>query len=748
MKFTDEEIRLLKTVVEHFEKEDDAIRERQVRLCKKLKYYWNGFQRIWWSEVAHDWRTLDTASSDQSGQAEFYDKPVNIFRAYLESIIAALSITIPSIKCWPDDADDPMDLDTARAGDKIATLIAKHNDVSLFWLHALYILCTEGMVACYIYPKEDAKYGLIEQKKYEDESVTEVTQHCPVCGEEIGAAEAQDEFAPNPDELNAQGLLGEGESLCQSCLNAVVPEARENTRVIEKLVGISTSPKSRICMEVYGQLYVKVANYAIKQSDTPYLMFSYETHYANALERYPDIKADPASRNGNNSTERDARTSTQYRGDTPINNVTVRNVWLRPSAFNILPKEQREAIKKKFPSGAKVVLVGDEFAEACEEDLDEYWELTRNPLSDYLVFDPLGNLLTSVQEITNDIISLTLQTIEHGIPQTFVDPAVVNFAQYRQMEAAPGMLFPAKPVSGKSVSDAFYEVKTANLSGEILPFSERIQQAGQLVSGALPSLFGGTQPGSSRTASEYAQSRAQAQQRLQTIWRMLNVWWKNIFGKAIPLFIDEMKEDERFVTKDEQGGFINVFIRKSELQGKIGNVELESSEELPTSWAQKRDVILQMLQSNNPEVLGALSSPENLPMLASAIGLEDFDIPGEEDRQAQYDEIKVLVQGEPIVTMNEQTGEPMEIPNVDVEPLVDNHAVHAAICRRYLISDVGRELKANNPPGYKNLLLHMQRHMNMERLFSQQSPSSPEQEDKETTARPAVQEVKQNAGTE
>lgn len=143
---------LLKQVADHFDQEDRSVRERQLRDWRRLKLLWEGFTRVWYSEVAHDWRI--GADTDQ----EFYDKPINIFRAYLESIIAALSITVPGIKCYPEDADNPLDLMTAKAGDKIALLIKRHNNDALLFLHALYIICTEGMVACYSYPKEDEKW--------------------------------------------------------------------------------------------------------------------------------------------------------------------------------------------------------------------------------------------------------------------------------------------------------------------------------------------------------------------------------------------------------------------------------------------------------------------------------------------------------------------------------------------------------------------------------------------------------------
>ena len=111
---------------------------------------------------------LSLRRAGEDSDQGYYDKPVNVYRAYLESIIAALSVTVPPITCYPDDADNPLDVTTAKAGDKIAELIFKHNDAPLFWLHALFVFCTEGMTACYTYPNADEKYGTYKEKKYEE----------------------------------------------------------------------------------------------------------------------------------------------------------------------------------------------------------------------------------------------------------------------------------------------------------------------------------------------------------------------------------------------------------------------------------------------------------------------------------------------------------------------------------------------------------------------------------------------------
>lgn len=743
--------RLLKEVVDHFDKEDMAVRERQIRTWRRLKLFWEGFQKAWYSEVAHDWRIWDETEGDDTDQS-YYDKPINVFRAYLESIIAALSVTVPPIKCFPDDADSTLDLSTAKAGDKIAQLVYRHNDVPLLWLHALFIYCTEGMVACYSYPKADEKYGTYDKKNYE--SVDEEHQYtrCPNCGFEINDEIITPEMQPQLDALKAKAELNKDkyspddsdiliqdelqnneDDLCPACLMMIAPELQRETLVVTRLVGVTQEPKTRICLEAYGGLYVKVANYAMKQADTPYLIYAYETHYALAIERYAHLhgkNALTAKKIASATGPRDpyeqwGRLSPQYQGEYPLNTVTIRNCWLRPSAFNILSaKEDVDLLKKKYPNGAKVVLVNDEFAEAYNEALDDCWTLTHNPLSDYIHFDPLGLLLVSIQEITNDLISLILQTIEHGIGQTFADPGVLNFNAYRQMESTPGGIYEATPKSGKSIGDAFHEVKTATLSPEVMPFAQNIQTLAQLVSGALPSLFGGAVAGGG-TASEYSMSRAQALQRLQNTWKMLTTWWKQIFGKAIPMFIEETHEDERDVQRRKDGSFVNVFIRKAEMEGKIGKVELEANENLPMTWSQQKDIIMQLLQSANPEILAILGSPENLPVIREAIGLTDFFVPGEADVEATYDDIKLLLNSEPI-----PTGDPMmpEMPSIEVDQDYADPEIGFEIVRKWVRSEAGRQAKIDNEPGYRNVLLYgkmyqmLQQQRMMQQMMMQGAP--------------------------
>jgi len=730
--------RLIRTIVDSLDKEDVFVRERQLRQVRQMKLLWAGFTNVWYSEVARDWRIGNNTDFLGDDASAYYDKPINVFRAYLESIIAALGVQVPAIDCAPDDADNALDLATAKAGIKISELVYKHNDAPLLWLHALFLYCTEGMVAAYNYTKEDEKFGVVEEPKYEDEEMTIETKVCPICKTNVpdeAMSELElDEFDPDNSDVDSHYAINRKGAICPTCLAQIDPEIVQEKIIVPRLTGTTRVPKARQCIEAYGLLNVKVPVYARTFDESPYLKYSYDVHYAKAIAQFPHVrntmggnsKIAPSYGGMGDYYDRWMRLPVQYYGDYPRDTATINHYWIRPFAYNMLQEETDiNELKKRYPDGIHTIFVNQEFGTAENENVDDHWTITRNPLSDYIHFDPLGLLLTSIQEITNELVSLVLQTVEHGIPQTFADPAVLDFQAYRTTEAMPGAIYPTKPGAGKNIGDGFYEVKTATLSQEVLPFAQQIQEMGQLTSGALPSLFGGAQPNSSRTAAQYSMSRAQALQRQQTPWKMFTFWWKDIFAKVIPSYIKSAKDDERYTKKDPAtGNYVNVFIRKAELEGTIGQIELEASEQLPLTWASMKDVLMQMMQGGNPIVMQAIMAPENIPFVKKAIGLNDFVIPGEDDRQAQYEEIRLLIQSEPIQGPDGQMQ-----PSVDIDPNVDNNAIHADICRRWAVSDAGRLCKIESPQGYTNVLLHMKRHIDVQQammgMSSGMNPQSP-----------------------
>jgi hypothetical protein len=535
-----------------------------------------------------------------------------------------------------------------------------------------------------------------------------------------------------------------GGDICPSCNEMMTPVMSQQNEIKKVWVGTTNEPKGRVKVNAYGGLNIKIPLYARTQDEVFYLFYAYENHYSYAINRWPDLYDDISKKNrqsvgGQDSWEQWARLSTEYRtGSYPVDNVTIKTGWFKPQAYCILEKSRMKHWQKKYPDGIAVTFVNDVFACAKVQKLDEHWTVAVNPLATHLQNDPVGMLLVSIQEITNDIISLEKQTIEHGVGLTFVDPAFIDLNAYGQTEVLPGSLIPTKTISGnKKIADGIYEVKTATLSGEVMPFAQQIQSMGQLVSGAMPALFGDM---NSETASQDSMSKNQAMSRLGNVYKMISMWWKNTYGKAIPMYISMIQADERDVQRRKDGSFLNVLIRKIELSGTIGKVELEASENIPLTWSQRKDVVMQLLLSPNPQLLQMLMAPENLDILREAIGISGFYVTGEDDRDKQYGEITLLLDAEPIATGQEDplTGIPVEMPSVEVDELMDNHMIQFEICRKWAVSEAGVLAKMENEPGYRNVLLHAKQHLDILNMGSskagvdsgeQKDPNAPVGED-------------------
>jgi hypothetical protein len=159
------------------------------------------------------------------------------------------------------------------------------------------------------------------------------------------------------------------------------------------------------------------------------------------------------------------------------------------------------------------------------------------------------------------------------------------------------------------------------------------------------------------------------------------------------------------------------------MEGKIGDVKLEAPEGLPATLEQMKDTVMQLLQTNNPEILSAIGSPENMPILAEVIGLEDFTVPGQADREKQFEEIGLLLMSGAIPSPDPMTGQMTEVSSIQPELTVDNHQIEAEICRNWLVGEKGRQAKTDNPNGYKNILLHLQAHMQMMQQLQNPNPN-------------------------
>lgn len=681
---------LLLELVKYAEKEDEDLRFNLIRMCKRNDFYFNNIQRIFFDESARDFRTFDSVLDELAKFGAADDiKTINIYRAFLESLVAALSVDLPGVEFAPDDAEDPDDIETAETYSKIAEVIQDHIQAPLMLIKGLTTLFNMGVIFGYNYYKQDPNLGIISTPK--PGAIREVQNEvfdlrCPQCSELLDSSVPAN-IVPQESQLN-----------CPTCKYSGKPNAYKRIEQTHEVTEWEDTPKGRVGLDIFGPNYVKAPLYARDQAGLGYLILRLEDHIAKYKTVYDTHAKELTSSGGDTySYERWGRIPPDYLGTMPKDMTTARYAWFRPWYYNVLKPEDAIKLTTKYPDGVMVTVIGEIVVDSNHEKLDDHWTVTYDPRANFIHAEPIGNAIIPIQDSKNDIFNLGLSSLEYGIPETFADPRTLNFEKYGQSKATPGMVTKAKPPeAGKSISDGFHTLKTANLSNEYTEFDHSLDSIGQFVTGAFPSVFGGNSNTGSKTAAEYAQSRSQALQRLMLSWKMISIFWSKLMTNCTNDYVANMIEDEQY-SKKENGTYVNVVISKSSLTGKIGHIRPENSEQLPQSWAQKKDFFMNLLQLKDPMIGQILLHPNNSENVKQAVGMPDFYIPGENDRNKQYAEYYLMAQGQQVQ------------PDLDV----DDHPVHMQVLKNILVSPMGTNLYKNSPQLYEICIKHYQTHQQM-----------------------------------
>lgn len=683
--------------------EDRWLRDEQIRALTRLEYYWENILDIFMDPVSRNWQVPNWEDLGD----ELPPRLINIFRPHGEAIVAALSVTIPSLIFHPDDAENVEDIEEAKTRRNIVDLLQLHNDAPMLWIRALVIIFCQGTIFGYNYELRDKRFGTFRKPQIETQDVTVQDALCPECGEFFDEYEG-------------------GAIQCQTCGYVGEPELSESVEKLPQIIGFTQEPKASVCQELYSAKNIKIPAYVKKQEECGYLLLEFQQSTAMLRNLFKE-KAEAINGQRYSNEETFSRLPIQYYGDVPDNSSLVSCLWVRPWQFWQLGVEKRDLIdhlQKTYPDGCYAVFIDEEYMEAYPEDMDEHWTIAKNPLGETLYSRPLSENLATVQDIRANLVEIEVQTAEHGIPETFVDPKVLDLKKYGQGVAKPGSFTNASARPGHSLSDGFFTNKPAILSQEIDPLRAHIDQDAQFVVGSFPSVYGGPAIGGSKTASEYSQSRSVALQRLGLYWKILNSFWAAFQNKSAAEYVRVLKEqgrDEKFTIKSGDS-FFNKRILLSSLNGQIGRVEPESSEQLPSSWAQNKDTIMMLLQAGIPEIIGTLTHPKNAELMKKATGLKDFYIPGSEDVTRQNKEFILLAQGVPVPT-NE---------------FIDNDELHVMILQGLLEGEQGEML---SPEGRQACMMHLGEHLQRvmaNAAMDEEAESSPDKQ----------QEKKQNVPSE
>ena len=687
----------LKNVIDKCELEDQFLRKRHIFEAKENDLYWHSFQYIYWDASQQEFRiptheSLDRSSSSREETEFVYDYVTNIFKAHGLSIISAISGSdAPGVAFYPADANNPDDVRAAQKAEQLGKVINKKNNSKLQMVHSLFILFTQHILCSYVYYERHEKYGSVKIPKFKKEEVT--TQDSYNCYGCQYVSEQPVDICPN---CNQPTTLQPGGTTTQLKPNGVV---EVNKGFPRNWVG--------------GVLNVRVPSYAEDQEGCGYLIRYSDQPLSYLRDRFPDIRNDiVVGDDESDSYEKLARapSTTQYYSESYTNNLcTFRQAWLRNWQFECLDDEEKaNLLKETFPNGAYCAFISHHvFAEANDECMDESWTITKGDLSRTIHGDPLGKALIQIQDIANTTRNLNLECLEQSVPVNFADMRMLDFTKYSLQEVKPGLTYPVKkPADMQSINDGFSSFKTATVSKEATDLQESIDQDAEFVSGDFPSVFGGSGEGS-KTLGEYQESKQNALRRLSIPSMLFYFWWAQVTHKQVKLFIKNMIEDENF-TQQVDRRFQATYISRDDFKGKFDLLIPETAGELPVSFGEKRNVIMQAIQSNVPQVLEFLFSPENLRVVLRYFAFEEFTSPGDIQIQKAFRSLSMLLQGQEI------------IPDQDLDDPVEQLQVF----KNYLSSDSGQDEKNQNPEGYQ-LCINFMKELKQMAIMSQTPPAPP-----------------------
>ena len=541
------------------------------------------------------------------------------------------------------------------------------------------------------------------------------------------------------------------------------------------------TPKKMETSSVYGTLESRVPCLSKCQEDMLYCGLFDDPDVKQAKAEYPQFrdKIKPGMIGlGENAYERTARMgilqgtrSLTQMGDAFTHLVTRGHWWLRPACFEgdyyedvynpvdgdgrpSAPEQDEEgaplSIKGKlcqlFPLGVHAVFVGDEYVGCWAESMDDSLVVGFPYEGDGMYRLALMDPMVVVQDRFNDNMNAAAEVWDMGWPSTWINADEDEYDAITSQRADPYAIRMKKCRTGQKMDDEFFREPNPELPATFMTFVENLQgPLAQFMLATPPAVFGAAME-DQKTASGYAQARAQAMGQLGLIWGSIQAMMARMYYQAALCAARNPDHSEEIVITGEDGQISTLRMERL-TKGKFGAYPDEDSS-FPESTSQKRSTlsgIITLAQASPAIGQQLLSSPDNWKTFNQINGFPELVIPEAEARDKQQFEIEELLKGSPVppdpmavkgaqvqhaaeamVARESQQPEPPFMPppatpSVPVAEL-DYHQWEFEKCREWLSSEARRRANAEAPsqgqqldgngdcPGVQNVILHAMQH--------------------------------------
>lgn len=719
------------SLVEQFEQESYPVWRFINRDCFQAESFWKDLQNGFYDAQGDIWRVpgaKDIAKVGESGQRFTYQ--TNMYRALGQSIVSAIGQKMPTTRWLATDFRRESDILAAKSAGVVAPLIERNNKIALLNVRAAYLLYTHGSCSAYVrYLEDSERFGWKEvpQMAMQEAILREAGYECFDCAQ----------FSPqmqNQDPMQAQQPQGQGGTMpsspsggpdpaelsCQGCgrplseINYRPPEYGE----VPVEIGTQLVPRGQEVISLHGDLETRRPPWCQDFEDYPYFGLVHEVHVSSLRGTYGARAQGLQGGWGSgpyDTWDRFARLAlveptVSYYGTSNQNLVTFKRYWLKPSTFWMCDKKDRVALLDIFPDGAYLAFADSKkLLDARNERMGNHIRVCHAVEGPGAYTPAMGSSVISVQQRFNTIGNFIMEWVEYAAAGAgmLVNANVINYKALKSHRRAPGMIYPIRMAVGQNLSAAVYESRPGQIAGEIFKYGQDLRSLGEFLSGAVPTVSGGTEM--SLKPTTYISDKESALGRLYTAWLHLRMFWADVMALGVREFAKWRTEDEQYTAFGPDGSAQGKIIRLADLQGNF-DAYPETNEQFPVLWQQMQSTYMQLVQMATAdervgEIIGDL---ENVQFSKAMLGLPDLYVPGEDDRLKQKHEIALLLQQKPIVqiVMGPQGPQQQVLPSIGIDQFEDMHPVHEDTVKKWAVSAEGLKAKIENPLGYKNVIAH------------------------------------------
>lgn len=419
-------------------------------------------------------------------------------------------------------------------------------------------------------------------------------------------------------------------------------------------------PRGEEIAKVYGKLESKVPMLAQEQADMEYVLTFEEMDTATVKAMFPkhaDKIEAGGSKEGQPQLDRIARLSvnlgieaTYIIGDSWQTSTTLANCWLRPGRLMAVKDEEtRMSLLRKFPQGIRMMFAGDVMVMARPDRLDDHVSVVQSYPGCGQNRAGLMHKVLSIQKRLNNWVDLINHFFVRTVPQRYMDDKVFDLEALKEQSNLPGDYIPVNRDNlqpGTPMNELIWVEPPVQHQPALPDFINIFaSQFGQLLSGALPTLFGSEANTDVNSATAAVVQRDQALQRLTTPWHRMYVGMCHTYEQAVRLAAQCRSNDI------SAPGLSSEAIRIEIADLKSGSILCYPEEDVnfPESWIQRQsryDMMLQ-LSSSNPFLAKIISAPSNAKLARDMAAMKEFKVPEADAYDKQLGEAELLLRQEP-----------------------------------------------------------------------------------------------------